>query len=246
MYVEPPQRRIGARGVPLSADVDHIEVFVPILRDVVLSPSQVVAQQQVEDPRRLLCVLRQDADQPPRLRAHGGHPHHLGVVFAEALGAVDGELPALELLDDLGLLRVGVGEPRLVLAGDLIEGRLRDIDVALLNKRGAEPVDHGQNQRADLVAVDIGVGADDDLVPAEVLKVERGQVLRLLRLHLYAAAEHADKVGDDVGFENALVIGLQAVEDLAADGHDALKLRVARELDGAKGGIALDDIDLAL
>ena len=38
----------------------------------------------------------------------------------------------------------------------------------------------------------------------------------------------------------------QAVEDLAADGHDALKLRVARELDGAKGGIALDDIDLAL
>ena len=90
------------------------------------------------------------------------------------------------------------------------------------------------------------LGADDDLVPAEVLKVERGQVLRLLRLHLYAAAEHADKVGDDVGFENALVIGLQAVEDLAADGHDALKLRVARELDGAKGGIALDDIDLAL
>ena len=213
---------------------------------MVFAALEVVAEEEVEDLHGAFHVLGHDLDEAAGGGVHGGHPHHLWVVFAEALGAVDGELLALELLDDLGLLRVGVGEPRLVLAGDLIKGRLRDIDVALLNKRGAEPVDHGQNQRADLVAVDVGVGADDDLVPAEVLKVECGQVLRLLRLHLYAAAEHADKVGDDVGFENALVIGLQAVEDLAADGHDALKLRVARELDGAKGGIALDDIDLAL
>ena len=205
------------------------------------SSLQIIAQQQIKDLHRAFHILWHDLDEPARSGVHGRHPHHLGIVFAKALGSVDGKLLALQLLDDLRLFCIRVGKPRLVLAGDLIQRRFCDIDIALLNERRAEPVDHGQNQRADLVAVDVGVGADNDLVPAEVLKVERGQVLRLLRLHLYAAAEHADEVGDDVGFENALVIGLQAVEDLAADGHDALKLRVARELDGAKGGIALDD-----
>ncbi len=35
---------------------------------------------------------------------------------------------------------------------------------------GRQPVQHGQNQRADLEAVHIGIGADDDLVPAQVFQ----------------------------------------------------------------------------
>ena len=121
-----------------SRHVQLVEVFVAVFGDVVFAALEVVAEEEVEDLHRAFHVLGHDLDEAAGGGVHGGHPHHLGVVFAEALGAVDGELPALELLDDLGLLRVGVGEPRLVLAGDLIKGRLRDIDVALLNKRGAE------------------------------------------------------------------------------------------------------------
>ena len=65
-------------------------------------------------------------------------------------------------------------------------------------------------------------------------------------LDLHAAAHHAQKVGDDLTFEDARVVGLEAVENFAAHRHDALKFRVARELDRAHGGIALDDVKLAL
>ena len=178
---------------------------------MLLAALQIIAQQQIEDLHRALHVLGHDLDESARGGVHGRHPHHLRVVFAKTLGAVDGELLALQLFDDLGFLRVRVGKPRLILARDLIQGRFRDIHIALLNERRAKPVDHGQNQRADLVAVDVGIGADDDLVPAQVFQVKRGQILCLLRLHLHTAAEHADEVGDDIGLENAVIIGLQAV-----------------------------------
>ena len=64
-------------------------------------------------------------------------------------------------------------------------------------------------------------------------------------LHLDPTAQHTDEVGDDVGLENALVVRLQTVENLAAHGHNALKFRVARKLDRAESGVAPDDIDFA-
>ena len=45
-------------------------------------------------------------------------------------------------------------------------------------------------------------------------------------------------------FEDLGVVGLEAVEDFAPDGHDALKLRVPAELDAAHGGVALHDVEL--
>ena len=44
--------------------------------------------------------------------------------------------------------------------------------------------------------------------------------------------------------ENAAVIGFEAVQNFAAHRHDGLELRVPALLDGAHGGIALDDIQL--
>ena len=73
----------------------------------------------------------------------------------------------------------------------------------------------------------VGIGADDDLVPAQAAEVEGRQVLDVLVAHLDAAAHDAQQVRDDLALENAGIIRLQAVENFAADGHDALKLRVA-------------------
>ena len=106
------------------------------------------------------------------------------------------------------------------------ERRLRDIDIALADERGHETVKHREHERADLEAVVIGIGADDDLVPAQAAEVEGRQVLDVLVAHLDAAAHDAQQVRDDLALENAGIIRLQAVENFAADGHDALKLRV--------------------
>jgi hypothetical protein len=54
----------------------------------------------------------------------------------------------------------------------LIERRLGDIEVAALDQLRHLPVEEGQQQRADVGAVDVGVGHDDDLVVAQLLDVE--------------------------------------------------------------------------
>jgi hypothetical protein len=59
-----------------------------------------------------------------------------------------------------------------LLALDLEERRLRDVDEALADQLGHLAEEEGQQQRADVRAVDVRVGHDDDLVVAELLEVE--------------------------------------------------------------------------
>ena len=67
---------------------------------------------------------------------------------------------------------------------------------------------------------------------------------RVLVVDLHPAAQHLQKVGDDLAFEDLGVVGLEAVQDLAPDGHDALELRVPAQLDAAQSGVALHNIQL--
>ena len=150
-------------------------------------------------------------DEAARFGIHRCQPHHLGVVLAETLRAVDLVTLALKVFDDVVFLLVGVGEPRLFAAGDLEKRRFGDVNIALADQRGAETVDHRQNERADLVAVHVGIGAENDLVPAEVIEVEGVQILDELAGDLHAAAEHLQKVSDDLAFENARIVRLEAV-----------------------------------
>ena len=210
-----------------------------------LAAFEVVAQEQVEDLRHAVDVLGHDPDEAAGLGVHGGQPHHVRVVLTKALGAGDGDLRVLQAGQDLRLLLLGVGEPGLALGVDLVERGFGNIHKTLADQSGHQAVEHGEDQGADLVAVHVGVGADDDLAPAQGGEVERLQVLRVLVLHLHAAAQHLHQVRDDVGLEDAHVVGFQAVEDLAAHRHDALELGVAGELAGAQGRVALDDVDLA-
>ena len=96
-----------------------------------------------------------------------------------------------------------------------------------------------------MITVDVGIRTDNDLVPVEVVQVKGAKVLDALVLDLHAAAQHAHEVHDDVGLKDARIVLLQAVEDLAADGHNALELGIARGADGACCRVALYDVDLA-
>ena len=96
-----------------------------------------------------------------------------------------------------------------------------------------------------MVAVNVGVGTDDDLAPVEVVQIEGAQVLHALVFDFDAATQNAQQVHDDVRLENARVVFLQAVEDFASNRHDALELGIARRANGARCRVALDDVDFA-
>ena len=94
-------------------------------------------------------------------------------------------------------------------------------------------VEEGEQQRADMGAVDIGVGHDDDLVIAQLVGVEF--------LAADAGAERGDQCADLGRRQHLVEARALDIEDLAAQGQHRLVLAVARLLGGAAGRVALDD-----
>ena len=141
-------------------------------------------------------------------------------------------------LDQIVLERALVLEVGLRLAArHLVERRLGDVDVALLHQLRHLPVEEGQQQRADVGAVDVGVGHDDDLVVAQLRQVE---------VVADAGAERGDDVGHLLGGQHLVDARALDVEDLAADRQHGLKLALAALLGRAAGRVALDDEQLGV
>ena len=134
--------------------------------------------------------------------------------------------------------RVLVLEVTLVLAAlHLVEGRLRDVDVAVLDEGRHLPVEEGEQQGADVGAVDVRVRHDDDAVVAEL--IERELVLADARAH------RRDERGDLLRGEHLVEARLLDVQDLALEGQDRLELAVAALLGRPTGGVSLDEVELA-
>src|SRR6202008_1628815 len=100
------------------------------------------------------------------------------------------------------------------------------------------PVEAREDERADVLAVDVGVGHDDELVVAELVELE--PVLAFAD----ARADGGDQRADLVVGENLDQSGLLDVEDLALDRQDRLEHAVAALLGRAAGRVALDDEEL--
>ena len=125
----------------------------------------------------------------------------------------------------------------LLVLADLIERRLRDVDVPVVDERLHVAVEEREEQRADMRAVHVCIGHDDDLAVA---------ALREVKLLADARAERRDHRAD-LGIGKDLVEAcLLHVEDLAAQREDRLEPSVASLLCRAACRVALDDVDLAL
>ena len=88
-----------------------------------------------------------------------------------------------------------------------------------------------------MLAVDVGVGHQHDLVVPQLVDVE---------LVLDAGAEGGDERLDLVVLQHLVDARLLDVDDLAADGQDRLGARIAALTGRAAGRVALDDEDLAV
>ena len=128
-------------------------------------------------------------------------------------------------------------EVALVAAGlDLVQRRLRDVDVAALDQLRHLAVEQGQQQGADVGAVDVRVGHDDDAVVAQLVDVEFVRADR--------GAEGRDQGRDLLRRQHLLEARLFHVQHLAAQRQDGLELAVAALLGGAACGVTLDDVQL--
>ncbi len=100
-----------------------------------------------------------------------------------------------------------------------VERRLGDVEIALLDQLGHLAVEEGQEERADMAAVDVGVGHDDDLVVARLVDLEV--------LAPDAGAEGRDQRADFRRGQHLVEAGAFHVQDLAAQRQDGLVGAVA-------------------
>src|SRR5262245_1831596 len=115
--------------------------------------------------------------------------------------------------------------------------RLRDVDIAVLDDRRQLAVEKRQQQRADVRAVDVRVGHDDDAVIAELGQFE------IFRAD--TATERRDHRLDLVAPEHLVEARLLDVQNLALERQDGLEAAIAPLLGRTSCRLALDDVQLA-
>src|SRR5690606_21469737 len=164
-----------------------------------------------------------------------------GVERMAVAQAGEGHILGTELEQDAVELLVIVDVLLALLALDFVERRLGDVDVALLDQAAHLPVEEREQQRADVRAVDVGVGHDDDLVVAGLVDVEAALALGVAD----AGAEGGDERADFLVGEYLVEAGLLDVDDFTAEREDRLVAAIAALLGGTAGGITLDDVEFA-
>ncbi len=119
---------------------------------------------------------------------------------------------------------------------DLVERRLGNVYMAAIDQFGHLAIQQGQQQGADVRAIDIGIGHDDDAVIAQLVDVEIGPD---------AGAQRGDQRGDLLAGDQAIETRFFDVEHFAAQRQDSLEFAIAPLLGRASCGVALDDVDFA-
>ena len=161
-----------------------------------------------------------------------------GLRDLERLAVAIGHLGVLRALADEQLLEVRLllDEALLVADLDAVERWDGGVDVPALHELLHLAEEEREQQRADVRAVDVGVGHDDDPVVAQLFDVELGADPAADRGHDRLDLEVREHLVDAV---------LLRVDDLAAEREDRLEVLVARVDGGPAGRVPLDEIELA-
>src|ERR1700728_3957739 len=120
---------------------------------------------------------------------------------------------------------------------DPVERRLGDVDVLLLDQFAHVAKKERQQQSANVAAVHVRVGHQDDFVIPQLACVEI--------VLADAGAKRRDDTADFLVAEHLVVAGLFDVQDLALERQDGLVAAVAPAFGRAAGGLSLDDEQLA-
>ena len=137
----------------------------------------------------------------------------------QAFGRLKRDVFHAEFEQDLGQLGVAFDVLLTFPALDFVERRLRDEDAALFEQHRHLAVEEGQQQRADVRTIHIGIGHDDDTVIAQLADVEA--------LAAEAGADRHDHHANFVVREHLVLTRLLNVQHLAAQRQHGLEAPVA-------------------
>ena len=115
-----------------------------------------------------------------------------------------------------------------------IQRRLGDIDIAALHQLRHLAVEKSEQQRADMRAVHIGIGHDDDAVVAQLCGVEF--------FLTDAGTERGNQRGHFLAGKHFFKTGFFHIQNFALKRQNSLKFAVTALLGRAAGGVALDQI----
>ena len=214
-----------------------------VLLDELLARLDLIAHELADRALGLGGIVDAHLQKRTGSRLHGGFPQLLGIHLAQALVALHVELLGTAHFLELAAQAVLVVDVALDLRGARVlllhaeDGRASDVDVAAVDELGHIAVEERQQQDADVRAVDVGIGHDDDAVVTRLIGVE---VLADVR------ADGRDERTDGVAGQGAVQAGTLDVQDLTAQRQDGLRLAVARLLGAATCGIALYNEDFGL
>ena len=119
--------------------------------------------------------------------------------------------------------------------------------MAALNKVGHLTIEEGEQQSANVRAVNVGVGHDDDAVVAQLVDVEvvGAALARVCCDFADAGTKRRDERDNFSAGEQFFVACFFNVQDLAAQWQDGLEFAITALLGRATSGVALHDVDFA-
>ena len=173
-------------------------------------------------------------------RVHGRIPELLGVHFAEAFVALNGD-PRFSL--PAQLLQLGrklILRPQIMLPPPglhLEQGRQRHIYIAAFEEGAQVAVQKREEQGANMRPVHVRIRHQDNLVVPQTRQVER-----IFQAH-QPRAQGRHHIPNLLVFENPGQAGPLHVQNLPAQGQDGLKMAVARLLGRSPRRVPLDQVE---
>ena len=157
------QNSVDLSYFSMSSNIDIFHILATVFGNELLTCGEVVAKQSVKHDLGGGGIGGGNRDETSCLGVHGGHPHHVGIVFAKTLGALQGVTLMSNLFENLCLFELVKSKEFLILGGDFEQGSLCDKHLMLCKKRGEQTVEEREEQRANLETVLVGIGTNNDL-----------------------------------------------------------------------------------
>ena len=116
-----------------------------------------------------------------------------------------------------------------------VQRRLGDVDVAAFDQLGHLAVEEGQEQGADVRAVHVGIGHDDDAVVAQFFGIEF--------FFADACAQSGNQRGDFLAGQHFFKTCFFDVQNFTFERQNRLEFAVAALHGGTACGVALDEVE---